>query len=158
MALMIFLASLAPAYTDEGFPVRTWLFPLQEHRSEMYLTLAMGLLFGLLPHLRSVSFRLAGPQAILLLLIGLYQGALRMHHEDVSTGLATMGFSLSTVGGVALALPALLDRPRSWFLVLEAILGANILWIGAVIVQARVDPQQLLLNGRFTGVTSNPQS
>jgi hypothetical protein len=158
VALMVFVASLAPAFTDEGFPIRTWLFPLQEHRSEIYVALAMGLLIGLAPYLRSVSLRLAGPQATILLLIGLYQGALRMHHDDVSVGLATIAFSLCTVGAIAVALPTLLDRPRSWYLVLMAPLGANILWIGAVMVQARVDPQQLILGGRFTGVTSNPQS
>jgi hypothetical protein len=158
LALMIFVVSVAPPFTDDGFPIRTWLFALQENRSEIYVVLAMGLLVGVLSHLRSAPLRGAGPQAALLLLIGLYQGALRMHHEDISSGVATMGFAVSTVGALALGLPVLLDRPRSWLLVLQAILAANVLWLGAVIVQALVEPQQLILNGRFAGITSNPQS
>src|SRR5438093_7691628 len=166
VAMVLFVACLAPAYDLGGYPRETWLFPLQEHRSEAYLVLALSLLAGLVTQIRSRSLRDAGAPAMALLLIGIYQGLLRIHHDTPAEGLETIAFAVFTVGVLMISLPVLVrrsvDRPR----MLRAVLWADIAWIGAIMVQVAVDPSKLVMGNRFegldtyrfAGLTSNAQS
>src|SRR5262249_37188948 len=55
-------------------------------------------------------------------------------------------------------LPTLLTSARAWPRIIRVLVVANVAWLAAVAVQAILEPSQLILGSRFTGVTSNPQS
>ncbi len=159
IAVMLFLASIAVAFDYWGIAQPTWLFRLQQYRSEAYT--ALGTVLGLvcLTHVSRVRQRGVSIQGFLLLVIALYAGFVGMFQEDPFGGVKTTALVLVTMAPLLYACGMLLEDWEDFIRLLRAIALTNWLWILACLVQIGIDRSEMIVGNefRFVGMTANPQ-
>lgn len=160
IAGMLFIASTAAPMDWLGRPERTWLTPIQNIRSYIFGALGVVTYISLLTHLGKLSLHRFSSQIVLLLLIGLYEGLIRLVTRDLTAGTLTIALRLAVVLPAAWLLPALFTSLRNTLTVLRLVGLVAAAWIGASLIQYLRDPSVLTLGGggsRFQGMLSNPQ-
>lgn len=160
LALLLFMASLAPHITWDDKVYQTWLLPLQSQRSIVFIVLGAVLMLGVifqLQILRGFRFPL---QAWLMLAISLYAALLRFNHDGVQEGATTLVMAAIIVPTVTLAGGAVLQAYGSVVPLARAIMFFGMLWIGASLVQfvLRRDMVITIQPVRFIGMSGNPQN
>lgn len=139
----------------------TWIMPLQVWRSELYAGLGVVLSAAVVANLHRVrGVRVAGATWVLLL-IGLYAGAIRLVHTDPLDSMISAGTALLTIPAVALITRANLQEHEDVLRLLRAMLLAAGIWVFIVVVQFFVNSRSIYLGtgwGRFVGVGGNPQN
>ena len=160
LAGLLLIASIATPLDWTGRPIRTWLSPIQNIRSEVFAGLGVLLYVSLLVHLPRLSLRTYSHQAIMLFFIGLYEGLLRLLTFNILDGTTTIVLRIFVVLPAAWLIPALLSQRRDWIFLLRTISVVALLWIAASAVQFVLNPSVLSPGGggrRFQGMLSNPQ-
>ncbi len=136
-----------------------WVAPIQDHRAEIYLALALTIFVGMMAHAGRLSLVRAPPQALLIILMQFYAGLLRMVHETPIAGLQTIVFAAAVQVPLALAIPAVLREEDDYLHVVRGLGLGACLWMLAVLVQFGVNPSEMNPRGggRFTGLSGGPQ-
>jgi hypothetical protein len=137
----------------------TWVAPIQDHRPEIYLALALTIFTGMLAHAGKLSLMRAPPQGFLIIIMQFYAGLLRMVHETPLAGFQTIVFAVAVQVPLALAIPAILNDDDDHLHVVRGLGLGACLWLAAVLVQFSVNPSEMNPKGggRFTGLAGGPQ-
>ncbi|MCZ6835472.1 MAG: O-antigen ligase family protein [Planctomycetota bacterium] len=159
IGLMLFVSAINVAITWQGTIFGSWLLPLQQNRSTLFLATGVLLGLGLLLQLQVLSIRDIAGQGWMLLVIGLFQGVMRGVHDGFVQGMMSIGFAVATILPLITIIPALHREEVDWFKFLRIFMWVNLAWIACVAVQFVVNPSKLTLGSedRFIGITSNPQ-
>ncbi|MBY0262191.1 MAG: hypothetical protein K2Q20_07585, partial [Phycisphaerales bacterium] len=119
----------------------TWLLPLQIRRAEIHL--ALGLLL-LLTCIGSVPARWISAQAVFLVVIPLYAALLRFYHDDLRTGIESVGFAIGSLPAMVLVIPRVCGSLEGSWATIRAFAWASILWTFCCAVQFVINPQMLV--------------
>lgn len=158
MGLFLF-GSIGLSLTWNGRVNPTIWMPIQANRTPLYLVCGIaGILTCLfqLPRLKGKRFSLS---AILLLIIGLYAAAMRMHHESPLDGTQSIVVSLLTLIPMMLTASIFLEKPTDLIVLARSVVLTNIVWVGMVFVQIVVNKRYVMMGNenRFVGLITNPQ-
>lgn len=160
LALMLFVASLAPHVTWEETTYQTWLLPLQMQRSIVFIVFGAVLLLGVVFQLGALRGFRFPVQAWFILAISLYAAMLRFVHDGLDEGLTSLFAALLVIPTVTLASGALVQTSGSVVPLARAIAGFGLLWIGASFVQFVLNRSLVITIQpvRFIGMSGNPQN
>lgn len=157
MGTMLFFSCIAIIvdYHKQVYP--QWLLPLQAYRSQLFGAFGLVLFLGFLPRFRSLSLGNISGHAWVLMLMGLYGGALRIYHVSGGDGLTSIALVFVTILPLGLILPALLNDNEDGQRLLRMIVWTTVVWVLAVAVQFVLNRKLLVLGigNRFTGLISN---
>jgi len=140
--------------TSTGY-LPTWLLPVQLNRASIHL--ALGLLL-LLTCIGSIPGRWLSTQAVLLVVIPLYAALLRFYHDDLRTGVESVGLAMGALPAMVLVIPRICGTLEGCWTTVRTTMWASIIWIFCCSVQFVINPV-LLVNtqGRFWGMAANAQ-
>jgi len=157
---MCFFASLGYSQAHFEETGGTILGPLQTTRSVLYLAAGVLVYVSLFLHYQRTPGRYA-PQAVALLLIGVYAAVMRVAHGAPLDAAQTLVFVPVTQLGVIMLTSKSLSDPDRWLTVFRWIMVCSVLWTGVVLLQLGINAGAVLRPGpfftRFQGLTGNPQ-
>lgn len=158
VCVMAFFSSIASQVETGVSANRTWLYPLQDQRAQLYLVISCVLTVIMASNTRHLRLDRFPVVAGLMLMINVFAGVLDTR-DDPADGAMRIGLAILSLGTLAAYVPAMI---RGWddFLPLMRALGmAGVIWVGGSMVQAVLDKSQLLMGtaSRFTGLAGNPQ-
>lgn len=150
-------ALTAPVALNKTEYVQTWLLSVQIRRAEIHL--AFGVLLTLTVLFRGGFAAAHVPfQGIMLLIMGLYAGALQFVHVDVTGATQTILFVLATIPCMIVAVPLLARDYDGCIKLLKTMMWVSVVWTFCCSVQFVLDPRALLNEqGRFWGMLANAQ-
>ncbi len=114
--------------------------------------------------LERLSFPRPVTPGVTYLLMMLYAGLLRMGHDTVESGLASIALALLTLIPLLVVVPNLLRDRDDYELMLPGILYTLLIWSAATLLPGLYRPRPALCvrwkrgARRFTGLTPNPQT
>lgn len=154
-----FLSSIAMQLDYYGFVLPTLLAPLQRVRTEAVGGLSLLLWLSVLVHgLRNGALALPS-QTLMLLVLGLYAGAMRVVHSGVNEATFSVVFATVTIPVVSMAVLGYVRDHDDVLRLLRGIAVVGIVWTFFVGLQFLANRNYLTLGNRFRfmGLLSNPQ-
>ncbi len=158
MGLFLFGSiGLSLTWNDRVNPT-IWL-PIQANRTPLYFVCGVAASFACLFQLNRLRGKSISVSAVLLLLIGVYAGAMRLHHVGASDGLQSVIFCLLTLTPMIFTAAIYIEKPGDLIVLVRSLVLTNIVWVGMVFVQMAVNKQYVMMGNenRFTGLITNPQ-
>jgi len=159
VGLMILVSSLGVAIDYFGHFQRTFLYPIQIHRSAIYMALGVFLFIGMFFNLSRISLRKVSFLGSMMLVMGLYQAAMRLIHEGPMPATETAVFFLVTLLPLLLVAPSMLRTWEDFNAMLRLMVIVGVVWTAASMVQFVINPR-VIVSGRafrFVGLLGNPQ-
>lgn len=158
---MLGASSLAGGYHPVFQPVRTWLAPLQEQRSAIFVGVG-AIIFALaLIHVGKLRLNRISMPMLLLLASAAYAGIVRVISGKAEDGLVSIVFAFATILPLAIFLPSLVSEEGGYFRILRIVGLTAAAWTFAVAVQFVINRNALSRGGfgslRFQGLLGNPQ-
>lgn len=156
LAAILFATALTAPLNLAGTEyLQTWLLPLQVKRAEIHL--GFGLLL-LLTCIGSIPARWLSAQAVLLLIIPLYGAMLRFYHDDLKTGVESVGLAVGALPAMVMVIPRICSSLEGSWMTVRTFMWVSIIWIFCCSVQFIINPQFLVNSaGRFWGMLGNAQ-
>ena len=161
LMIMLFVGSLAVSVDVVNDPAATatWLAPLQQQRTPIYLYCGTLLALNMLVHIGKISVASTSGTGLLLTLAAVYAGLIQCIHLGFIEGMLTVFSAIMTLGALSVLLPNLI---RSWediCALLRTISFTAIVYAVAVLIQLAINRTPLVaVNAfRFQGISGNPQ-
>ncbi|MEM7229984.1 MAG: hypothetical protein AAF432_14340 [Planctomycetota bacterium] len=158
VALMVFLSSIGVAFNWLGNIYGSWLLPLQEQRSYLFLAVGSTLALGMAAHLTSLRPAKVSGQAVFLVVNGLYIGLMYCYHVGFIDGMQTMALAAIAIFALALVCALSLEEIDDWYRVIRLVAFGLAGFVFCVAVQIARDRSRIMNDSdRFIGVGANPQ-
>lgn len=159
MTAMIFFSAIATAVDFYDTPYQTWIKPLSDNRSFLYMVCGLGL--AVIAGLSSdvVSIRHVTAVALFSFFLSIWGGLIQIFHDGLAEGMKSLAFAASTLLSLAIVVGGLVRRWGDWIIPMRCIGFATAIWAGAAFMQFVIDRRYVTLGNenRFIGVASNPQ-
>jgi hypothetical protein len=159
--IMLFVGSLAVSVdvASDAASAATWLMPLQQQRTPIYLYCGMLLALNMLVHIGKIRVASTSGTGLLITLVAVYAGLIQCIHLGFVEGMLTVISALLTLGTLSVLLPSLI---RSWediCALLRTISLTAVFYAVAVLIQLAINRTPLVaVNAfRFQGISGNPQ-
>ena len=158
VGLMVFLSSIGVAFNWLGNIYGSWLLPVQEQRSLLFLAVGATLWVGMSMHLANLKFGKMSGGVLLLALNGLFIGLMRMYHVDFIDGIQTMALAIIAISGLGFYIALGCSSREDLYGPIRMIAVGLGLFLVCVAMQVVRDRSRIMNDSdRFIGVGSNPQ-
>lgn len=158
---MLGAASLAGGYHPVFQPVRTWLAPVQEQRSVIFVGLGAVIFVLALVHVGKLRLNRISIPMLLLLASASYAGMVRIMSGKAEDGLISIVFAFATIMPLAIFMPSLVSEEGGYFRLMRIVGLTAAAWTFGVAVQFVINRNALSRGGfgslRFQGLLANPQ-
>ncbi len=158
---MLGAASVAGGYHPVYQPVRTWLAPVQEQRSSIFLGLGALVFLLAMVHIGKLRLERVSIAVLLLLASAAFAGLVRVMAGKAEDGLVSIVFAFATILPLAIFMPALVSEEGGYFRIMRIVGLTAAAWTFAVAVQFVINRNALSRGGfgslRFQGLLGNPQ-
>lgn len=158
---MLGAASIAGGYDPVYQPVRTWLAPVQEKRSAIFVGLGAVVFVLALVHVGKLRLNRISIAMLLLLASAVYAGMVRIMSGRAEEGLISIVFAIGTILPLAIFMPSLVSEEGGYFRLMRIVGITAVAWTFGVAVQFVINRNALSRGGlgslRFQGLLGNPQ-
>ena len=161
LIIMLFVGSLAVSVdvTNDAASTATWLMPLQQQRTPIYLYCGTLLALNMLVHIGEIRVASTTSTGLLITLVAAYAGLIQCIHLGFIEGVLSVISAMLTLGALSMLLPSLI---RSWediCVLLRTISLTALIYAAAVLIQLVINRTPLVaVNAfRFQGISGNPQ-